>query len=295
MKTERVRFALTGAAGFVAPRHMKAIQEVGGELIAVLDPHSSVGILDSLGFSKTEYFSAPEQFTRKLVKRQMEGTGIQYMGICSPNHLHDAHCRMALDLGADAICEKPLVVKPHNLDQLERYEELRGGRVHALLQMRYHPEALRIAVVGAQGFHRVELNYATPRGRWYLSTWKNRAEESGGLIANIGVHFLDLLISVFGSCERAYVHERTMDTVSGELVLKRASVGFYLTISSEGLRQRCLTVDGEPYDFTTGFEGLHTRVYEEVLAGRGFGISDARPSVELASKLQTMTIAGNLA
>jgi len=292
MITDRkVRFALTGASGFIAPRHMKAIEDVGGDLVAVLDPHSSVGVLDKHGFHTTRYFKRPEQFGRELVKRFLREQGVDYLSVCSPNFLHDAHCRMGMDAGTHVICEKPLVIKPSNLDALQQYEGLRQRSIFALLQMRYHAEAERIRQMCADGSdHVVELNYVTPRGDWYLHTWKNRPDEAGGLITNIGVHFLDLLMWIFGPCSEASVNTRTDRLVAGSLQLERATVRWSLSISYEVERQRLVSVNGEKFDFTTGFDNLHTKVYEEILAGRGFGIDDARPSIELAYRLHRLDL-----
>lgn len=294
MDTNRkTRFALTGAAGYIAPRHFEAIHNVGGDLVAVLDPHSSVGILDRFGFTETDYFALSELFGRKLVKLLLDNEGIDFLTVCSENYLHDAHCRMGMDAGANIICEKPLVVKPSNLDALRKYENLRQRKIYALLQMRYHAEAVRMRDMFSQSGGNVELNYVTPRGKWYLHSWKNRPQESGGLITNIGVHFLDLLIWIFGPCVQAQVHLRNDEEVAGFIELERATVRWTLSIRRDVERQRLVSVNGESFDFTTGFDTLHTQVYEEVLAGRGFGIEDARPSIELAYRLHHLPLSSS--
>ncbi len=279
------RFAMTGIAGYIAPRHLQAIQAVGGELICVLDPHSSVGILDRYGFDQTEYYSEPERFARKLSKLQNRDEGIDYLSVCSPNYLHDAHCRMGLDNGADVICEKPVVIKPGNLSELTAHEARTGHRIWTVLQMRHHAETDRMRQAVAQGHHQVKLDYSTPRGKWYQYTWKGDPERSGGLITNIGIHFLDLLMWVFGPCTEFTVNERWPDRVSGRLKIERANVEWRLSIG-QGERQRSFEVNNAGYNYTTGFDDLHTAVYQEILAGRGFGVIDARPSVELAWAIQ---------
>lgn len=285
MASNSRRFGLTGVAGFVAPRHLKAIKGIGGNLVCVLDPHSSVGVLDQYGFSDTEYYSEPERFDRKLSRLWSRDQGINILSVCSPNYLHDAHCRMGLDNGADVICEKPLVIKPDNLSDLEAHERRSGRRVWTVLQMRRHSESERMQATCRKDRHHVQLEYYTPRGKWYHFTWKGDPERSGGLITNVGVHFLDLLMYVFGPCSTFTVLERTPEIVVGHLDLERATVDWRLSIQHTDPKRSCL-VDGENFDFTTGFDGLHTIVYQEILAGHGYGITDARPSIELAWAIQ---------
>ena len=287
----RPTFALAGAAGFVAPRHLQAIHDVGGKLVAALDPSDSVGILDKYD-RETQFFTSPERFERFLVSH-----GADWLSVCSPNHLHDVHARMGLLAGADVLCEKPLCLSPWNLDVLEEYERKTQKRVYTVLQLR-HLEALKrlratvlpAPPVGTPSRRSVQLKYVTPRGAWYHQSWKGNEELSGGLITNIGIHMLDLLLWIFGPCQVANVRSRTPVTVTGELQLERADVTWELSI--DGARSpdwkafRALIVDGVSVPFSDGFSDLHSTVYRETLAGRGHGIDDARPAVELAYKLR---------
>jgi UDP-N-acetyl-2-amino-2-deoxyglucuronate dehydrogenase len=299
------RFAIIGAAGFVAPRHLEAIHAVGGELVAATDPSDSVGVLDR-HFPEARFFREIERFDRYLEKlrRAGEGSRIDWVSICSPNHLHDAHARLSLRVRANALCEKPLVLSPWNLDALSALEVETGQRVATVLQLRLHPAVLalraRLADEGAR--HRVDLKYVTRRGPWYQVSWKGDDSRSGGLAMNIGVHFFDLLIHLFGDARGVELERRDAQRVSGSLELERADVRFFLSIaasdlSSEvrergGFAERTLTIDDEALDLSAGFTDLHTEVYRETLAGRGFGIEDARPSIELVHRLRGMTPVG---
>jgi len=291
-------FALIGAAGFVAPRHMRAIRDTGNRLVAAADPHDAVGVLDRW-FRDARYFSEIERFDRHLEKlrRGPEAERVRYVAICSPNYLHDAHVRLALRVGARAICEKPLVINPWNLDQLAQIEAETHGEVRAILQLRHHPRlvALKTGLKGgAARRHRVALAYVTGRGPWYHASWKGSEERSGGLAANIGVHFFDLLLWLFGDDSSVEVHENDRATMSGRLLLERADVSFLLSVDFARLppaaggrtTYRSIAVDGQEIEFSDGFEELHTRAYEEILAGRGFGIADARPSIELVHRIR---------
>ena len=285
-----LRFALTGAAGYIAPRHLKAIRDVGGDLVAALDPSDSLGILDQYGFWECDPYDEPERFDRYLDRRRRDGVGIDYLAIASPNHLHDAHIRMALRNGADAICEKPLVIKPHNLNALAELEAETGRRVYTILQMRHHPAVidLQTQLIRSTGRHIVTLDWDTPRGKWYHYAWKGELERSGGLFTNIGIHFADMLLLIFGSCDDVRIDVSTTEVVSGTLVFERATVKFRLSIErGDGRkRSRLLAVDGQSINLTQGFEELHTASYRAILAGHGYGITDARPSIELAERIR---------
>jgi UDP-N-acetyl-2-amino-2-deoxyglucuronate dehydrogenase len=298
-----VNFAVTGVAGFVAPRHLNAIRDTGNRLVAAVDPHDAVGILDRYSFD-VRFFTEFERFDRHLEKlrRGPESERVRYVSVCSPNYLHDAHIRLALRIGADAICEKPLVISPWNLDALAELEHETGRRVYSVLQLRLHPSLValkaRLAAAGRRQ-HEVVLTYITGRGRWYDVSWKGRVEQSGGVATNIGIHFFDLLIWLFGRTGHSEVYLQGHNRMAGYFELERASVRWFLstavsdlppTVPSGQTTYRSISVDGEEIEFTEGFVDLHTRVYEEVLAGRGFGIEDARPSIELAYRVRTSQV-----
>jgi len=298
-------FAITGVAGYVAPRHLQAIKDVGGRLLAALDPHDSVGILDRY-WPDAAFFTEFERFDRHVEKlrRGDAGSRVEYVSVCSPNHLHDAHIRFALRVGADAICEKPLVINPWNLDPLEEIEAETGHRVYTVLQLRLHPQLMalktRLDAGSSSTRHDVELTYITTRGGWYDVSWKGADERSGGIATNIGIHFFDLLLWLFGSVQECVVHLRDPRRVAGALELERARVRWFLSAETADLpfapepgvrtTHRSITVDGQEVEFSEGFGDLHTRVYEEMLAGRGFGIADARPSITLSSKIRTTPV-----
>ncbi|UCE23554.1 MAG: Gfo/Idh/MocA family oxidoreductase [Candidatus Zixiibacteriota bacterium] len=294
-------FALTGASGYVAPRHLKAIKETGNRLVAALDPHDSAGVVDSY-FDDAVFFTEFERFDRHIEKlRRLDGTNsIHYVSICSPNYLHDAHARFALRIGADVICEKPLVLNPWNLDALAELERESGGKIYTVLQLRVHPSliALRESIQkeALKAKKEIELTYITSRGPWYLVSWKGQLERSGGLATNIGIHFFDLLMWLFGPVERSDVYLSLPTKTSGYLELKDARVRWYLSIDKNDLPQealdknqrtfRSITIDGEEVEFSEGFTDLHTIVYRETLAGRGFGLEQARPSIELVHDIR---------
>jgi UDP-N-acetyl-2-amino-2-deoxyglucuronate dehydrogenase len=294
-------FAITGVAGYVAPRHLAAIKATGSRLVAAADPHDAVGVLDGHSFD-VRYFREFERFDRHLEKlrRGPEEGRVHFMSICSPNYLHDAHIRLALRIGAQAICEKPLVINPWNLDALEEIERETGGRVNTVLQLRLHPQLValreRLAKERGEVRHEVVLTYVTARGPWYDVSWKGSEERSGGVATNIGIHFFDLVLWLFGAAAESAVHQHEPHRMAGVLELERARVRWFLSTDSADLpfapepgartTHRSITVDGREVEFSEGFADLHTRVYEETLAGRGFGIADARPSIELASRIR---------
>jgi UDP-N-acetyl-2-amino-2-deoxyglucuronate dehydrogenase len=294
-------FALTGVAGYVAPRHLRAIRDTGHRLVAACDPHDAVGILDSY-FPDAAYFREFERFDRHLevLRRRSPQDRVDFVSVCSPNHLHDAHVRTALRVGADALCEKPLVLNPWNLDALQELESEMGRRVWTVLQLRVHPVLQELKTqIAAQGRGRrasVVLTYVTARGTWYGYSWKGEHDKSGGIATNIGIHFFDLLIWLFGRCRRQEVALSEPSRMSGVLELENADVQWFLSVDRRDLpfeaqpgtktTFRSITVDGKEVEFTEGFTDLHTRVYQETLAGRGFGIADARPSIELSHQIR---------
>ena len=300
-----MNFALIGAAGFVAPRHMKAILDTNNTLVAAVDPFDSVGVLDSY-FPDAHFFTSIERFQRHIEKLRTgpEEERIHYLSICSPNYVHDAHIRMALRSGADAICEKPLVISPWNLDLLTELESETGQRVYTVLQLRLHPalQALKQALDRRQNRSKADvvLTYITRRGNWYHISWKGDPEKSGGLAMNIGIHFFDLLLWLFGPVEKTEVHHVTEKNMAGLLELEWARVRWFLSIDEHDLPEqarangkyayRSITVDGEEIEFSGGFTDLHTRVYEQTLAGRGFDIETARPSIELVHQIRCSEI-----
>jgi UDP-N-acetyl-2-amino-2-deoxyglucuronate dehydrogenase len=300
-------FAVIGAAGFVAPRHLQAIKDTGNRLVAALDPHDAVGILDRFSFD-VRFFTEFERFDRHLEKlrRGPDEGRVDYITICSPNYLHDAHVRLALRIGANVICEKPLVINPWNLDALEELEAESGCRVNTVLQLRLHPSLIalkaRLDAEPVSGRRReVCLTYITTRGRWYDVSWKGSIERSGGVATNIGIHFFDLLLWLFGPVQQLDVHHSEPTRLGGFLELERASVRWFLSTSPADLpfapepggrtTFRSITFDGEEIEFSDGFGNLHTRTYEETLAGRGFTIADARPSIELTYRIRQAPVA----
>jgi UDP-N-acetyl-2-amino-2-deoxyglucuronate dehydrogenase len=298
-------FALVGASGFVAPRHMKAIREAGGRLVAAIDPHDAAGALDRW-FEDTRFFTEIERFDRHLEKlrRGPEEGRVRWVSVCSPNYLHDAHIRLALRAGCDVLCEKPIVVNPWNLDALRTMEQETGRRVRTVLQLRYHPKIValreRVLKAGAKR-HRVDLRYVSRRGPWYFVSWKGDESRSGGLAMNIGVHFFDLLLWIFGKAGASEVIRRDPATMEGNLRLERADVHWLLSVDPvhlppgpDGKRlnvYRAFVVDGDEVEFSEGFEDLHVTVYREALAGRGFGIDDAYPSIELVHGIRHAALA----
>lgn len=287
------KFALIGAAGYVAPRHMKAIKETQNILTAALDPNDSVGIIDNY-FPGADFFTEFERFDRYIDKKRRKGEKIDYISICSPNYLHDAHIRFALRNNACAICEKPLVLNPWNIDGLEEMESETGARVYNILQLRLHPSLIEVKrQVDAQKNDRkyeIDLTYITSRGNWYSRSWKGYIEKSGGIATNIGIHFYDMLIWIFGAVQQNEVHLLEADKSAGFLELDNARVRWFLSVDEATLPEdikatgqrtyRSITIDGKRLEFSTGFTDLHTLSYEGILAGDGFGLHDARPSIE---------------
>jgi UDP-N-acetyl-2-amino-2-deoxyglucuronate dehydrogenase len=301
-------FAITGVAGYIAPRHLKAIKETGNNLIAAIDPHDSVGILDQY-FSHASFFTEFERFDRHLEKlrRGTEENRANYLTICSPNNLHDAHIRLALRIGADAICEKPLVLNPWNLDALQDLESESGSRVYTILQLRVHPSLMelkkKLSTKKNNKKHTVNLTYITSRGLWYDYSWKGIKEKSGGVGTNIGIHFFDLLIWLFGSVQRSELHLSESTKMAGFIELKNAEVTWYLSADKNDLPAhliekkiptfRSIEYDGEEIQFSSGFTDLHTKIYGEILAGKGFGITEARPSIQLVYELRNTKVIKN--
>jgi len=298
-------FAIVGVGGYIAPRHLKAIKDTGNNLVAAIDPNDSVGILDRYFFD-TAFFTEFERFDRyaEKLRRQGEDKRFHYVSICSPNYLHDAHIRFALRIGADAICEKPLVLNPWNLDALAELEHETGRRVNTILQLRVHPSLIALKqelTANKLDKHEVELTYITSRGGWYMASWKGLQERSGGVATNIGIHFFDLLIWLFGGVVESQVHYGDAKSSGGYIELERANVKWFLSIDKHNLPEdlpatqstfRSITVDGKEIEFSEGFTDLHTVVYQETLAGRGFGLEEARPSIELAHDIRNSVSEG---
>ena len=292
-------FALIGAAGYVAPRHMKAIKDTGNNLVAALDKHDNVGILDSY-FPNADFFTEFERFDRHLDKLKRKGQNVDYVSICSPNYLHDSHIRFALKHGADAICEKPLVLNPWNVDALQEIERETGQKIYTILQLRLHTAiiALREKILKGPSDkkYNVDLRYITSRGNWYHISWKGEQAKSGGIATNIGIHFFDMLIWIFGSVKRNEVIKHERDHAEGFLELERAHVKWFLSINYNHIPEevkrsgkrtfRALEIEDEALEFSEGFTDLHTLSYQEILRGHGFGIADARPSIDVVHAIR---------
>lgn len=298
-------FALIGLAGYIAPRHLRAIKDTNNKLIAALDKSDSVGIVDSF-FPEADFFTEFERFDRHLemLRRKEPEKAVHYVSICSPNYLHDAHCRFALRVGADAICEKPVVLNPWNIDALKEAEEEYGHKIYTVLQLRLHPEIIKlrqkIEQNNTSSIYDIDITYITARGRWYYYSWKGIDDKSGGIATNIGVHFFDMLSWIFGPPEKNVVHLRQKDVASGYIELKKARVRWYLSLRfddlppealSAGKRSyRCIKINGEPFDFTDGFQDLHTKVYEEVLRGNGFTLEENRNAINIVYHIRETKI-----
>jgi UDP-N-acetyl-2-amino-2-deoxyglucuronate dehydrogenase len=296
-----VNFALIGAAGYIAPRHMRAIKETGNTLIAALDPFDSVGIIDSF-FPDAQFFTEPERFDRHLDKLRRKGEQkVDYVSICSPNYLHDAHIRMALRNDSHAICEKPLVLNPWNIDALQEIEKETGKHIYTILQLRHHPAIIELKekveqAKSQQKIYDINLQYITSRGAWYHHSWKGKKEKSGGIATNIGIHFFDMLTWIFGDCIENTVEKYEADHAAGKLILKNAQVNWFMSINSNHLPNgakaagkttyRSITVDGEEIEFSGGFTDLHTQSYAHILNGEGFGIEEARASIQIVHDIR---------
>ena len=299
-------FALIGAAGYVAPRHLKAIKETKNNLLAALDSSDSVGIIDNF-FPKASFFVEPERFDRYLEKQKHENNiFVDYLSICTPNYLHDSHIRMALRGGSDAICEKPLVLNPWNIDALKKMEEDSGRRVWNVLQLRVHPSMIalknKIDASNKEKKFDVDLTYLTSRGNWYYSSWKGSEEKSGGIATNIGVHFYDMLYWIFGEVQENIVHIHSHDRASGYLEFEKARVRWFLSINEDVLPSeikakgeriyRSITINGEEIEFSNGFDDLHTRIYEGILSGKGYGLEEARKAIEIVHEVRNQSPVG---
>jgi len=302
-------FALIGAAGYIAPRHMRAIKDTGNNLKAVLDKCDSVGIIDSY-FPEANFFTEFERFDRHIDKLRRDGKGkIDYVSITTPNYLHDAHIRWALRSGADAICEKPLVLNPWNIDALKKIEEESGKKVYNILQLRLHSSIVELKKrvetelkENPNRIYDIDLTYLTSRGKWYFISWKGDESKSGGVATNIGVHFFDMLTYIFGDIQNSIVHVKTPFANAGYLELRHARVRWFLSviydyipneIKSKGQRTyRSITVDDQEIEFSGGFTELHTKSYEEILSGNGFGLEEAYSSIEAVSKIRNLAPIG---
>ena len=289
-------FALIGSAGYVAPKHMKAVKDTKNQLVAALDKSDSVGILDSYSYD-VSFFTEFERFDRhaEKLKRKGDAHRLHYVSICSPNYLHDAHIRFALRIGADAICEKPLVLNPWNLDALSEIEKETGQRIYNILQLRVHPAIIelkkKVAADANDTKYNIDLSYITSRGNWYFTSWKGDASKSGGIASNIGIHFFDMLMWIFGKVQYNQVHVARHNKMAGFMELEKANVRWFLSVDKKDLPEsatskgiptfRSITVDGKEIEFSGGFTDLHTMVYQDILNGNGYGIEAARPSIDL--------------
>ena len=292
-------FVLIGAAGYIAPRHLQAIKETGNRLLAALDKNDSVGILDSY-FPEADFFTEFERFDRHCEKLKRSGIHIDYVSVCSPNYLHDSHIRFGLRIGADVICEKPIVLNPWNIDALLEIEKETGRNVYTILQLRLHPavRALKEKINIASGKKRlpVKLTYITSRGHWYHTSWKGDIQKSGGIATNIGVHFFDMLLWIFGKVIENKVMSHSADTASGKLILENGEVDWLLSINSENLPDetkragkrtyRSLIIGGEEFEFSEGFNDLHTVSYQKILEGEGFPLSETRSTIQMVHDIR---------
>lgn len=298
-------FALVGAAGYIAPRHMKAIKETKNNLVAAYDKNDSVGIIDSY-FPEADFFTEFERFDRHLEKLKRKNHSIDYLSICSPNYLHDSHIRFGLRLGAHVICEKPLVLNPWNIEGLQEIEQETGKKVNSILQLRLHPKVLEMKKQLDEEKRTkkvdVDLVYITSRGKWYYTSWKGDPKKSGGIATNIGVHFYDLLGFLFGKLEKNIVHVQTHDRVAGYLEFEKARVRYFLSINEQTLPKeilesnkktyRSLLFDGKEFEFSDGFGDLHTDSYNQILKGNGFGLEEVKMSIETVHEIRNAQAIG---
>jgi len=306
MEENKVRFALVGAAGYIAPRHMKAIKDTGNELVAAVDRYDGVGVIDSY-FPGADFFVETERFDRHLDKLRRRGSRkIDYVSICSPNYLHDAHIRMALRNEAHAICEKPLVLNPWNVDALKEIEEETEKRINVILQVRLHPSIIELKKEIDNGpknkIYDIDLTYITCRGKWYFISWKGDVQKSGGVATNIGIHFFDMLTWIFGDVKQNIIHYQDSRTSAGFLQLDRARVRWFLSLDEEilppAIRQkgqrtfRSITVEGKEIEFSGGFTDLHTESYVNILNNNGYSVDDARKSIDIVFEIRNASPVG---
>ncbi len=306
MSDQKKNFALIGAAGYIAPRHMKAVKETGNELVATLDPYDGVGIIDSF-FPNADFFIESERFDRHLDKLRRQGKQkIDYVSICSPNYLHDSHIRLALRNDAHAISEKPLVLNPWNVDALKEIEKETGKNIYNILQLRLHPAIIKlkekVEKEGKNKIYDIDLSYITSRGNWYFMSWKGNKSKSGGIATNIGIHFFDMLSWIFGDVDINMVHMMEEDKAAGFLLLKNARIRWFLSLDDSTLPEdavkeekrtyRSITVEGEEIEFSGGFTDLHTLTYQDILSGKGFGLDDARKSIEMCYTIRNADVVG---
>lgn len=298
------RFALIGAAGFIAPRHMRAVKDNGHSIVCALDRFDSVGVMDSF-FPEADFFTEFERFDRHIEKLRLRSSPIDYVSICSPNYLHDAHIRFGLRNHADVICEKPLVLNPWNIDSIADLQRESGRKVYNILQLRLHPAiiALRQRIAeGGDRKHDVDLTYITSRGKWYYTSWKGDQSKSGGIATNIGVHFYDMLCWIFGPVQQNVVHIHTHDRAAGYLEFEKARVRWFLSINidtipadiiASGKRTyRSLSINGESFEFSEGFTELHTESYRRILKGEGFELEEARNAIQIVHDIRKQTPIG---
>ena len=298
-------FAIIGVGGYVAPRHLKAIAETGNRLVAAYDKSDSVGVIDSY-FPEAAFFTELELFDRHCTKQKGTPGQVDMVSVCTPNYLHDSHTRYALRLGADVVCEKPLVLNPWNIDGIRRVEEETGHKVNNILQLRLHPSIVALKKRVDEGpqdkVYDVDLTYITSRGKWYYASWKGDAHKSGGVATNIGVHFYDMLSYIFGDVEENIVHVSSFDRVAGFLRLKKARVRYFLSINPDtlplealdnGLRTyRSIRIGEEEFEFSGGFTDLHTESYRQILAGNGFGLDDVRTCIQIVYDIRNAVPVG---
>jgi len=292
-------FGLIGAAGYVAPRHMRAIKDTGNNLLAAYDTFDSVGVIDS-HFPKADFFTEFERFDRHVNKLKQSGTPLDFLSVCSPNYLHDSHIRFGLRSGANVICEKPIVLNPWNLDALQEIEKETGNQVNTILQLRLHQSIIDLKNKIDNGpkdkIYDFDLSYLTSRGKWYYTSWKGDKKKSGGIATNIGIHFYDMLSWIFGPVKENIVHLHTHDRAAGFLGFEKARVRWFLSINADTLPDfvkekgmttyRSMTLEGEEIEFSQGFFDLHTKSYANVVEGKGFSLEDARPSLEIVHKIR---------
>jgi UDP-N-acetyl-2-amino-2-deoxyglucuronate dehydrogenase len=297
------RFGLIGAGGYIAPRHLRAIKDTNNELVVAFDVNDSVGILDS-HFPKADFFTEFEAFAEFVEDLKFKGKGLDYIAICSPNYLHLPHMKFALRNGVDVLCEKPLVLNIADLDDLQRYELKYNARVNSILQLRLHPAILalkeKVGAAPPDKVFNVDLTYLTSRGNWYLKSWKGSDEKSGGIATNIGVHFYDMLHFVFGEVLKNEIHYRDEKTAAGYLEYERARVRWFLSIDAkhlpnnavqgEKLTYRSISIEGEELEFSGGFTDLHTQSYENLLAGKGYGVDENRAAIKTVCDIRNAVL-----